>query len=307
MPADELEPGAGHAGGDQAPLARRDLRARALAVAGAGAILLVVVAAATSGGFALRDERGSGGLIAPKLPSYAAWILVPLLLMAVVASFLVVTQVVTGRRTSRPTRAPLWAQFLTLVIVVMSVVLLQKAGILDRFQDDSRDRIAQEDVNARPARDADGDVTRSTALGVVVTIVLVLVLTGILALTLSVLRRQRGAPTVTEDPETEALLHGVDAGIEDLSTIADPRAAVIACYARMESSLAAVGLALSPAEAPLEFLGRVLTERNVLESSASRLTSLFELARFSEHAVDESQRADALGCLRDIRRQVETT
>jgi uncharacterized membrane protein YhaH (DUF805 family) len=300
MPADELEPPG------KRPLGPSEARARALALAGAGAVGLVIVAAATSGGFALRDERGSGGLFAPKLPSYAAWILIPLLVLAVIASFAVLTQVVTGRRMSRPTRAPLWAQFLTLVLVVLSVLALQQAGILDRIQGDRGDEVAEETNRGDTARDTGEEVERSAALGVVVTIVLAVVLGAILMLTLSVLRRQGGIRAETLDPETEAILEGVDAGIDDLSNIADARAAVIACYGRMETALATAGMERRPSEAPLEFLGRVLVERDVVGSSATRLTSLFERARFSTHAIDESMRADALGALREVRVQLRS-
>jgi hypothetical protein len=227
------------------------------------------------------------------------------LLLAVVGSFAVFTQVVTGRRRrARATRTPLWAQFVTLVLVVLSVVALQKAGILDRFQNDARDRIVNKGGSPSPAPQSTDHVSRSGTLGVVVVIVLVLVFGGIALLTFSALRRQRALLSDASDPEKEAILRGVDEGIDDLTTVGDPRAAVIASYARMESALLSTGLARRPSEAPLEFLGRVLIERNVLEASATRLTSLFERARFSEHEIDESQRADALGCLRDIRAQV---
>jgi hypothetical protein len=296
MPADELDPG-------RRPPTRAEVRARALVVAGIAAILLVIVAAATSGGFALGDRDGSGGLVAPRLPSFAAWILVPLLLLAVVASLTVMTQVVVGRQTPRPARMPIWAQLATLIFVVLSVVALQQAGILQR--DEGRGRPGAEATTAPKSPDEGADsVTRSRALGVAVTVVLVVVLAGILLLMFSILRKERGRIQAPGDAETDALLEAVDAGIEDLSNIEDPRAAVIACYARLESSLRATGLARRPSEAPLEFLERVLVERRVLEESAGRLTALFERARFSPHEVDESMRGDALAALREARDRI---
>jgi hypothetical protein len=287
------------------PPTRGELRARAMAIAIAGAIGLVIIAAATSGGFAFGEKGGSGGLLAPKLPSFAAWVLVPLLVVAIITSMAVLTQVVAGRSVTRPTRSPLWVQFLTVVFVVLGVVALQNAGFFGRGGDDAnRDQIAKEGGNrASPAPDA-GEPARSPAFGVAVTVVLALGLGAIVLITTSVLRKERGVREELHDPETVALLEGVDAGIDDLSTITDPRAAVIACYARMESALAVAGLAKRPAEAPLEFLARILTERNVLESSATTLTALFERARFSDHAVDETMRAAALAALRGVRDQV---
>jgi uncharacterized protein DUF4129 len=225
--------------------------------------------------------------------------------MSVIASFVVFSHVVTGRRMSRPTRAPLWAQFLTLVFVVLSLGALQKAGILGRFGDnDAKDQVVNDGPLGSPAPGSADHVTRSATLGVVVTIVLVLVLGAILVLTVSVLRRERGVRGELFDPEKEAILEGVDAGIEDLARVTDPRAAVIACYARMEAALSTAGLSRRPSEAPLEFLARVLTERNVLESSATTLTALFERARFSEHEIDESMRADASSALRAVSEQI---
>ncbi|HEY7874277.1 MAG TPA: DUF4129 domain-containing protein [Actinomycetota bacterium] len=298
MSPDELEP---PEDGRRA-LSRSELRARGLALGGLAAILLVIVAAAASGGFAL-DERGESGLIAPRLPSYAAWVLVPLLVLSVVASLTVLTQVVIGRQVTRPTRVPLWAQFATLILVVLALVALQRAGILG--QEERRGREAAEPTARPPSPPpAAQRVTRSAAFGVLVTLVLGLVLVGILVLMLSILRKERGVRGEMFDPETTVILDGVDAGIDDLATIHDPRAAVIACYARLEAALSTAGIARRPSEAPLEFLERVLVERRVVADSAARLTTLFERARFSTHDVDEAMRSQATSALVDARSQL---
>jgi hypothetical protein len=287
-------------------LTKAEVRARALALAGGAAILLVIVAAATSGGFALDQRGGSGGLITPRLPSFAAWILVPLLALSVVASLTVLTQVVVGRQPTRPTRVPLWAQFATLILVVLALVALQRAGILGQA-DEERARPGAE-ATARPPSPPPNDerLERSAAFGLVVTVVLGVVLLGILLLMVSVLRRERGLRGELFDPETTAILEGVDAGLDDLATIEDPRAAVIASYARLEAALGAAGLERRSSEAPLEFLERVLVERRVLEESAGRLTSLFERARFSPHEIDESMRSQAVSSLKDARAQIRS-
>jgi hypothetical protein len=301
MPPDELDPPPDEAHARS----RAEVRARALALGGLAAILLVIVAAATSGGFALGERDGSGGLIAPRLPGFAAWVLVPLLLLSVVASITVLTQVVVGRQVTRPARVPLWAQFGTLILVVLALVGLQRAGILGRAEEE-RDRPGA-DATVRPTAPPPGAdrVTRSAAFGVVVTVVLGFVLLAILLLMVSILRKERGLRQELDDPETRVLLDAVDAGIDDLATIEDPRAAVIACYARLESSLAAAGLTRRESEAPLEFLARVLVERRVLDASATRLTALFERARFSPHEIDEPMRRDASDALRQARAQIQ--
>ena len=57
-----------------------------------------------------------------------------------------------------------------------------------------------------------------------------------------------------------ALADVLDETLDDLRAEADPRRAVIAAYARMERALAAYGLPRSPAEAPDEYLQRILAD-----------------------------------------------
>src|SRR5262249_38574489 len=114
------------------------------------------------------------------------------------------------------------------------------------------------------------------------------------------LRRSR-SPLVDEfllDPEFEEL---VDATLADLSPETDPRRAIIACYARVERLFASYGLPRDPAEAPLEYLDRVLPELRASGSALRRLTALFEWAKFSEHEVDSSMRERAIDALVDVR------
>ena len=77
---------------------------------------------------------------------------------------------------------------------------------------------------------------------------------------------------------------------------------MIATYARMETTLAGAGLPRAAAETPLEYLGRVL--RELLHTSAdavARLTSLFERAKFTPHAIDSGMKNDAIDALVTMR------
>jgi hypothetical protein len=94
----------------------------------------------------------------------------------------------------------------------------------------------------------------------------------------------------------------LDDSIDDLYRELDPRKAVIATYARMETTLAGAGLPRAAAETPLEYLGRVL--RELLHTSAdavARLTSLFERAKFSTHEIDSGMKNDAIDALVTMR------
>ena len=76
---------------------------------------------------------------------------------------------------------------------------------------------------------------------------------------------------------------------------------MIAAYGRLERVLAWHGLPRSPAEAPLEYLARVLTELSVGARAASRLTDLFERAKFSQHAVGAEMKDEAIDALETVR------
>jgi Domain of unknown function (DUF4129) len=86
---------------------------------------------------------------------------------------------------------------------------------------------------------------------------------------------------------------------------ADPRAAVLAAYARMEAALATVGLARRPSDAPREYLARLEAGLGGGRAPAARLTELFERARFSPHPVGEDLRRDAIGALESLRVELE--
>jgi uncharacterized protein DUF4129 len=89
--------------------------------------------------------------------------------------------------------------------------------------------------------------------------------------------------------------------LDDLESEPDPRRAVIRAYARMEKVLAAHGLPRNPAEAPLEYLARVLRELNVRAEAAHALTELFERAKFSQHEIDVAMKDEAIAALATVR------
>jgi hypothetical protein len=93
----------------------------------------------------------------------------------------------------------------------------------------------------------------------------------------------------------------LDETLDDLYANADPRAAIIAAYARMEQLFASSGLPRRPHEAPLEYLGRALGELRASGAALGRLTGLFQRAKFSSHEVDESMRTEAIEALTQVR------
>lgn len=106
-----------------------------------------------------------------------------------------------------------------------------------------------------------------------------------------------------EGPAEPALLLAdvLDETLDDLRAEQDPRAAVIAAYARMERALAAAGMPRRDAEAPVEYTDRVLTAFVLTPSATRRLTSLFAWARFSGHDVRPEMKDDAIEILELVR------
>jgi len=113
----------------------------------------------------------------------------------------------------------------------------------------------------------------------------------------------RGRRSLREQPPVtpvEALADVLAETLDDLRAERDARRAVIAAYARMERALAAAGLPRAPAEAPDEYLERILADLAVSRRAASRLTSLFAWARFSGHDVRPEMKDEAIDTLEQV-------
>ena len=119
----------------------------------------------------------------------------------------------------------------------------------------------------------------------------------------SVLRRHR-ARRLPPRVEREVAL-ALDESLEDLRREPDARRAVIAAYARLERTLAAHGLERRPADAPLEYLARMLGALRVRPDAALTLTELFERAKFSRHVIDADMRDEAVDALVAVRDDLE--
>lgn len=104
-----------------------------------------------------------------------------------------------------------------------------------------------------------------------------------------------------EDRLATDLAAAMDESLDDLRAEPDPRRAVIAAYARLERVLTAHRLPRRAAEAPLEYLARMLDGLSVSPEAARRLTGLFERAKFSQHAVGTEMKEEAISALERVR------
>ena len=149
---------------------------------------------------------------------------------------------------------------------------------------------------------------RGTAVGFTVPGWLPWTLLGIVAAAVAAggialwLRRERGSAEASERNATGAALEAAAAA---LGSERDPRRAVIAAYAAMQRTLGEHGVVRSPAEAPREYLHRLLVASRATEREATTLTDLFEEARYSSHAIPEPVRDVALSALRSLQGRLD--
>jgi Domain of unknown function (DUF4129) len=119
-------------------------------------------------------------------------------------------------------------------------------------------------------------------------------------------RRLRRSPPVdvpaeADDSDDEAdLREAVESGQSALRRLDDTRAAIIACYAAMERSLARAGAVRAAADTPDELLARAVGQGLVSGDAAGRLTVLFYEARFSSHPMPPARRDDAERALDEL-------
>jgi Domain of unknown function (DUF4129) len=118
--------------------------------------------------------------------------------------------------------------------------------------------------------------------------------------------RRDGAEPVAETAIEDELRTAVSDSIDDLRRESDPRRAVIAAYARMEGVLRRHGRARRVAEAPYEYLERVLAELRIRPAAVEDLTELFERAKFSVHRIDGGMKTRAIDALVAVREDLRS-
>ncbi len=97
----------------------------------------------------------------------------------------------------------------------------------------------------------------------------------------------------------------IEGSLADLGADPDPRRAVIAAYARMEGAFAAVGVRRGAAEAPREYLIHALAALDVPAAPVTRLTDLFERAKFSRERIGPETRDEAMRALAQLHDELE--
>lgn len=151
-----------------------------------------------------------------------------------------------------------------------------------------------------------GDPFRAIAAAVVAGLALLLAALVVLG-AVGVAQRRRRASVTPRGDEEEAVMQAVDLSLDDLRREPDVRRAIIACYARMERALERAGSARRPAEAPFEYLVRVLERITANDRAARAVTELFEQAKFSLEPMGEHEKQQAIDALELLRAEVSQT
>jgi hypothetical protein len=111
----------------------------------------------------------------------------------------------------------------------------------------------------------------------------------------------RAQPDPEPDADAAALLaDSLSDALAALDWSDDPRSVIIKTYHDIETALADAGMPRLASEAPREYLQRVLSSLGVQADSITRLTTLFELARFSEQDLGAAEVDDAQAALQSV-------
>ena len=207
----------------------------------------------------------------------------------------------------RPPAMPWWAQLLGLAAVA-AIVVGQIAVIVAYVFEILRAMRTRLGGGAgggqSPFDVSPGLAGRDTASLLIAVIIFIGLIVLLLAVAIRWRMQDRRFATVGPDAYRAATEAAVDVSLDALRREPDPRRAVIAAYAAMERALSAAGLGRHRSEAPLEYVRRVLTEHAHAPEEVRSITHLFQVAKFSQHPIDEHMRGDAIDALEQIRATV---
>jgi hypothetical protein len=266
-------------------------------------MLLVLVAVASRGdtSFVEGDEaRRPSHLLIDTLVSL--WI-VMMAFGAVAAVWLLLTRKesryeLIRRRSQRRKRS-------LLAIVLVAIALALGLRLVENQLGEGDAQPGRATVSSPSGNDGEGQRYDPEFALLPVLVVLGLGVAAAVALVLADRSRRKALPPF-EPALVEALADVLDESIDDLRAERDPRRAVVAAYARLERALAAYGLPRRAAEAPAEYLERILVGLEISPSSIRRLTALFERAKFSQHDVDTGMKEEAIDALVTARTELRS-
>jgi hypothetical protein len=281
------------------------------------AVLLYVSGLAAT--LQLGDSGVRGFLLVPALPTPLYLTMLVVVLAAVSLSLLVsILQRRRGPRAPEPIREadtpkPFWQSMLTtLAWVAVVAVCLNWLIRHGREVQTFLERIRSEMGAIREALGAGTlpplDQVSSPTAGYTLFVIVVAIYGGIALVALWVLFEDgalgRGAEAA-EDPHLRQVRRAMQAGLRELREHADPRQAIIACYARLEYLLEDHGVPAYQHLTPQEYMGAALRGLDLPPDAFAGLIRLFELARYSLHPLNDAARAEARTHLERLTAHVE--
>ncbi len=118
-------------------------------------------------------------------------------------------------------------------------------------------------------------------------------------------RSARAAAGVPKLTRREAVLAAVDAGISELARAdGDARAAIIACWVRLEDVAEAAGTPRAPGDTSSDLVARLLGDHQVSRSVLVELAGLYRTARYSTARIEASMRDQALAAFEHLRTEL---
>jgi hypothetical protein len=267
----------------------------------------------------LGDSGVRGFLLVPALPTPMYLTMLVVVLAAVGLSLLVsILQRRRGPRSPEPqpepeAPKPFWQSMLTtLAWVGFIAVILNWLIRHGREVQDFLERVRSEVGAIRQALGSGTvplvDQVSSPTAGYTLFVIVVVIYGGIALVALWVLLEDGAlghGSGAAEDPQLRQVRRAMQAGLRELREHADPRQAIIACYARLESLLEDHGVPAYHHLTPQEYMGAALRGLDLPQDAFAGLIRLFELARYSLHPLDDAARATASAHLERLTTHVE--
>ncbi|MBI3326162.1 MAG: DUF4129 domain-containing protein [Nitrospinae bacterium] len=266
----------------------------------------------------LGDTAGRGFLLVPALPTP---LYITMALVVLAGAGLTLLASILHRRRPRAPKPPResearWSFWQSLVSTLASLTfmglvltwLMRHSAEVQAFLMRVRAEIGAIhellESGARPLVDQ----VSSPATGYVLFVGVVVVYGGMALLALWVLYEDRGlahARPPQEHSDVRRVRRAMTAGLRELREHADPRQAIIACYARLEHLLEDHGVPAYDHLTPQEYMGAALRGLDLPLDAFAGLIRLFELARYSLHSLDDAARTTAIAHLERLTAHLE--
>jgi Domain of unknown function (DUF4129) len=262
------------------------------------ALLAVVGVATHRGGGSSTESPGrtpSNGFLSYAISTY----LVVALAMVVLVVLLMVTQ-----RRELPTRSGTRDLRSLILLVVVAALIALVASLKHVHPRSHPPRLRSPPHIGAPTKEADRLARHTPPIGfkwAPVVALAALIAAGFAA---ALIARKRRPGFRTPISLAEEVGQVLDLALDDLRSERDPRRAIISAYARMERLLGAHGFPRRPAEAPFEYLARVLVELEASPAPVFDLTTLFERAKFSHHDIGPELKDEAIDALESVRTEL---